>query len=495
MARRNFRFALAAVILALAAASTAFFSSCSSKIGWGVVLWTAPDGPLPAGAVVPVFIKSNIEQVYVVGVPGSKPRGKKIELPLWQVKLFGGRGKAQAFVKSMGENVSLYMIAARDGLPLRDKPSNSAKRVYRMREGQSVKILQKVEGDEVRTGGKVLSGSWYQVLADDGSEGYAFSYAFRVYDEAKEGPPVLASEKKSLSGRADIIFSRSWRPEYFQEMVEDGRVDLDYFSMSYGLFIDAIRRQVRLELPAVSKLFNYSDVVEADGAYSFEGTALRVRIESDSRIVCDWSGKLLPSGGEAGSSESAEDAAARADASAKLQAEADEDDQDVENGAVAGSRGSATFVAFPGDLAATIRSEVLRRQRLLSSFVDSGGSWGSPSDQSGSGLLIVEKNGRFVWKGRGDAASDIVPANLSGSGEAAIRLFLDTSLSSSWEGALSLRFDQGDDSAGGAPRKWINLLYRHSPAGLVLAAAAPPVDLTVRAQAPGAGTLVLAAAK
>ncbi|MDP3177852.1 MAG: SH3 domain-containing protein, partial [Spirochaetaceae bacterium] len=125
---------IAAACLAAALA----LGSCSSRLGWGVTLWTAVDGPLPAGSVVPVHIVSNIEKMYVVGVPGTK---KKIELPLWQVELFATKAKAQARVAELGENATLYMVAARDGIPIRDKSANTGLKVFRLREGQSVKIL------------------------------------------------------------------------------------------------------------------------------------------------------------------------------------------------------------------------------------------------------------------------------------------------------------------------------------------------------------------
>jgi hypothetical protein len=495
MARRKLSFALTlGALIALAAASSTLLVSCSSRLGWGVVLWTAPEGPLPAGAIVPVYIKSNIQKVYVVGVPGSKERGKKIELPFWQIRLFSSRGKAQSFVKSLGENVGLYMVAVRDGLPLRERPANTARRVYRLREGQSVKILEKVPGEDVSTGGEALKGSWYSVLADDGSMGYAFSYAFRVYDEVKEGPPVLASDKKSLSGRADLIFSRTWRPEYFQEMLDDGRVDLDYFSLRYGIFVDAIRRQVRLELPGASKVFNYADLSEAKGLYVFEGSTLRIKIESDARITCFWSGEVPAAEQEAaaGDEASADVDAERADAVAASQAETPPSAS--ENYARSGAKGSASFVVLSTEPQEAIRAEVLRRQKLLAAFADSGGEWGSLASSSGEGRLSVGKNGRFTWKNRGEAAGDLLPEGLGQSGEAAIRLYLAPSLGSAWEGVLSLRFDPSADSpsaGGSSSRAWIDFLYRHSPAGLVLAPAAPPSALVVGAQDGKAGSLVL----
>jgi hypothetical protein len=446
----------------LFAAATLSLGSCSSKIGWGVVLWTAPEGPLPAGSVVPVYIKSNIEQVYVVGVPGAKgkDKGKKIELPLWQVELYSSRGKANARVKAMGENVSLYMFAMRDGLPLRDAPTNAGKRVYRLHEGQSVKVLEKVQGEEESTGSKILPGSWYRVLTDDGSQGFAFSYSLRLYDESKEGPPTLAAAKEALSGRVDLIFSRSWRPEYFQEMLDDNRIDLDYFSLRYGVFIDAIHRQVRIELPATSQLFSYSSVSESKGLYVFEGSPLTIKIESDTRIVCSWTGSIV--GATPGD--------ASADASSSVPEPKPSPAVEVVGPTRAGASGSAAFVVPSAEPRDTIRLEALRRQKLLSSFVESlGAEWTAPD----AGKFVINKNGSFTWKSRGSASASFVPEGAGDSGEIAFRLSLDPSLSASWQGAFSLRF--GSAAAAGAvddnaPRQtWVDLVYRQTPVGLVLA--------------------------
>ena len=457
MTRRHSRAAAAFCLFVAVALS---LDSCSSRIGWGVVLWTAPEGPLPAGSVVPVYIKSNIEQAYVVGVPGAKgkDKGKKIELPLWQVELYPSRGKANARVKAMGENVSLYMFATRDGLPLRDAPTNAGKRVYRLHEGQSVKILEKVQGEEVSTGGQTLSGSWYRVLTDDGSQGFAFSYALRVYDEAKEGPPALASGKEALSGRVDLIFSRSWRPEYFQEMLDDNRIDLDYFSLRYGVFIDAIHRQVRIELPATSQLFSYSSVLESKGLYVFEGSPLTVKIESDTRIVCSWTGSSAAA--------SAPDDTQDVDPASATPSQSPPVGAQIVEPSRAGVSGSAVFVVPSTEPRDTIRLEALRRQKLLSSFVDSlGSAWTAP----GAGKFVINKNGSFIWKSRLSASAGFVPEGSGDSGEIAFRLFLDPPLSASWQGAFSLRFGADDDSA---PRRtWVDLVYRQTPAGLVLAPA------------------------
>jgi hypothetical protein len=328
-------------------------------------------------------------------------------------------------------------------------------------------------------------------MAQDGTRGYAFSNAFRVYDETKESPPAVGAEAPALSGRVDLIFSRAWRPEYFQVMIDSGRIDLDYITLRFGIFTDGIRKQVRIELPAASQVFDYSDMVESAGLYAFTGTPLKIRIESDNRLVCYWT----------------EDATARADAAGRGAPDQDASSQDTasqpaEPGLATdaeaiskyGSEGSATFIVLSSDLAETLRAETLRQQKLLDSFIDAvGGSWAAPPDSPEAGRLTISKNGRFAWKGRGDATAAFVPAGAGETGNLAFRLYLDPGLSSNWEGAFSLRFDPPE---GSPPRqRWLDFLYRRSPAGLVLQPAAPLAEgLTVQAAAKGSPSLLFAPA-
>ncbi|MEI6875016.1 MAG: SH3 domain-containing protein, partial [Spirochaetota bacterium] len=200
-------------------------SACAPRLGWGLLLWSAPKVGLHAGAVVPVYIRSNIEKLYVVGVPGSKA---KIEVPLWQIELFKSKAAAEKRLADFGGYVTSYLFANRDGLPIRDSATNAGKRVYRLREGQSVKILAEVKGDVVSTGAEILQGSWYQVVTEDGTRGYVFSNTMRLYDELVEAPPTLAGASSiDPAHRVDLVFSRVWRAEYFQVMIDEGRVDLD----------------------------------------------------------------------------------------------------------------------------------------------------------------------------------------------------------------------------------------------------------------------------
>jgi Ribosomal protein L24 len=443
--------------------------------------------------------KVHVRQNDTVVILSGKDKGKKVELKLWELELFRTRGQAAARAKAIGPNMSIYMMATRNGLYVREEPDNTAPNngVYRLRAGQSVKIFEKVDGVKVTTGDKALPGSWYLVMTDDGTKGYAFSNSFRIYDESKEGAPVVAAAKPALSGRVDIIFSRSWRPEYFQEMAEDGRIDLDYFSLGYGLFIDATKKQIRLELPAASSVFNYTDISEQSGLYSFVGTPLKIKVESDSRILCSWKGATL-SGEDSGSEDSSSGAAQPAEEAAPVQtaaAAAPAPGSATENAkgfatdaSRFGADGTAAFIVYDGEASETIRLEALRRQQQLRDFVDSSGAvWSASADAPGAGKLELVKNGRFSWKGRAEGAVSFIPSGAGDSGEIAFRLYLDPSLQGTWNGAFSLRFDLADNKRG----PWIDLLYRRGPTGLVLAPAKGHAGLDVQAVDARAQDLVL----
>jgi hypothetical protein len=43
--------------------------SCTRLLGWGVLLWSTDDPLIPSGTVLPVYMRSNIDQVWVVGIP------------------------------------------------------------------------------------------------------------------------------------------------------------------------------------------------------------------------------------------------------------------------------------------------------------------------------------------------------------------------------------------------------------------------------------------
>jgi len=520
------------LLAALAMILLAGLSSCSRKLGWGLVLWTASEGPLPAGSVVPVYIRSNINKVYVVGSLDGK---KKLELPFWQVELYGSKSKAKAAAEKFAPVATLYLVASRDGLPVRDAPRiEDNNRVFRLHEGQSVKVLEKVKGEEVRTGDAVLQGEWYFVLTDDGTRGYVFSNTMSLFDEstAVAAPPATSTAAAAADVKVDNLFARAWRPEYFQSQIDDGKVDLDSFDPRFGLFADAVHRQIRIELPGASEVFQYSSIAEEGGAFVFEGSPLRVRFQGQKTLVADWSG-VDPSETAA----IAPAPATLADTTAAAAGGALSGTvTDAAAASAPGASGKATFVVVDSDIRDVIRTEQLRRQKLLLGFLAKGSDWtllvadnaalsdamsapgsgpaaddaagqaanaggnGSSGTASGTAAngaapagaaavgrpsasrLILGAKGRFSWSDTDKVPAGYLPLGLppgpSVSGDVALRLYLDRNLQLSWEGVVSFRFDNAPGSA------WVDFLYRMDGGNLVLAPVATRSGLEAKAASP-----------
>ena len=195
-------------------------------------------------------------------------------------------------------------------------------------------------------------------------------FVMRLFDESKDGALAAAtaqSEAEKPAVQIDVLFSKTWRPEYFQEMLDDGHIDLDSFSQRYGLFSDSVRKQLRIELPTVSQVFNYTSISEKDGDYVFEGTPLRLRFDGDSRLTADWS--------------AAQPAAAPGTIAVP---------QPASQGQTVPAPGGsptqeASFIILSIDLRDAVRTEESRRQKLLDSFLGGGSEWSLPS---GSKLVL-----------------------------------------------------------------------------------------------------------
>ncbi len=63
-------------MLGCAALCIALGGCSSRRLGWGVLLWSIEEPPIPSGTVMPVYVQSNINKVWVVGMPEGWHGGK-----------------------------------------------------------------------------------------------------------------------------------------------------------------------------------------------------------------------------------------------------------------------------------------------------------------------------------------------------------------------------------------------------------------------------------
>ncbi|MBN2875879.1 MAG: SH3 domain-containing protein, partial [Spirochaetales bacterium] len=426
-------------VLAVAAAT-----SCSKLEGWGLVLWPPEGSAIEYGAVVPVHFKSNITRTYAVGVAESDA---KEELELWRLELYSNRKKAEAAATSYGELLPLFGVSSRDGLLLREKPDNVSDQVYRLRLGQPVKLLRKVDGALVETGGVPLEGSWYLALADDGTSGYVFSNQLELWN-ALEGPmPDLRAEAPATDSSLSALFDTTWRPDYFDTMIASGLLDLYAYQPRYGLFADPMRKQIRVERPDFSKVYRY-DTIERreDGSYLVQ--------PGNATFYFTKAGALVFTPQEA-------------DVSASVIARVKDergDDAVISFG----------FVRHDKDVHNEVAAEERRRLSRLSAFVAGGERFESEA----YGVLIITRSTRFTWVAYGALTPDIIPEGSGETGSISMDLYLSPELAGSWQGAFSLRFDGGELPV-------VRFAYRLEGDDLVLAHLTPQLIHNAVVSAPG----------
>lgn len=425
------------------------FSSCSRLLGWGVLLWSLEDPAIPSGTVLPVYIRSNIDQVWVAGIPGAfKTPGieiDKFEIPLWQLELVGGKGAAEKRAAAFSEFALTYAETMQDGLPIRDNPDNSARRVYRLKIGQIVKVLARVPGNPaISASGDPLPGEWYQVLTEDGTTGYCFSYRLTFFEH--EGGPLAisrASEEKVEDPDLDLVLSKTWSPDWYGAMVSSRKIDLEDLSRKWYFSPGQDSGLAHIYLPAVDKIFSYTAIRPlGNRSWRFEGAPLQMSLRSDTTLAVQY----------------------------------------TESG---GTPRTLLFVALSMDVEDLIIQETERRAALFQTIYTQGPVFSSAN----YGTLSFSEEGKFSWTGYERLVPQVIPPLTAGTGQVVMGLFLAASLEDRYNGAFSFRFG-GIETAGGAAEAGgtVHFMYTLDSQGLRMEYVSPEniegVTVTRRAASP-----------
>jgi hypothetical protein len=393
---------LTGVFLVLAC-FTAGFTACSSRLGWGVLLWSTEDPPIPSGTVLPVYIRSNINKVWVVGIPDNyldkKDRINKIEIPLSRFEMVGSKAKAHKRAEAFSRYAHTYAENMQDGLPIRDNPDNNARRVYRLRTGEIIKILSLAQGiPAISATGDPLPGDWYRVLTEDGSTGYCFSYRLKLFEH--NSGPLAASASASPENSAgpdpdlDMLMSKTWSPELYAIMVNYKRINLEELSHHWCFDPGQETGIARIYVPGYDLNFSYN-AIRPDGqrAWRFEGSNLLMQMRSDTTIAVQF----------------------------------------TEGG---GNMKTLLFVALPITVDDLIIQESARRERLYNAIYSQGPVFTS----NNYGTIAFKENGSFVWRGFDLLVPRFIPETAEGNGTVLMNLFLNPEFEERYSGAFTLDF-------------------------------------------------------
>ncbi|MDR1074282.1 MAG: SH3 domain-containing protein [Treponema sp.] len=416
------------ILLAVLCALCAFLASCTKLVGWGVLLWSSDNPAVPSGTVLPVYIRSNINQAWVAGVPkeyraGGGPNAPdKFEIPLKQMELFGTKAAALRRAEEFTQLAVMYGETLQDGLPLREGPDNNARRVYRLRQGEVVKLLAKIEGTPaISSTGEPLPGDWYQTLTQDGTIGYCFSYRLRLFEYSGGKLEIVQQMVEEQSEDADLTatLAKTWLPESYGAMLANNTIDIDMISQHWGFYPGQDSGKARLFLKDVENdriidtTFSYTSI-QPNGAraWRFDGASLQMQLRSDNVLAVQY----------------------------------------TENG---GAFRTFLFVTLPTDIDDIILQENARRSGHFMRIYNQGPLFSSAN----YGSLTLNRNGSFSWSGFDLLIPHIIPASIQGTGKVVMRLYLDSSLENRYAGAFTLQFNGRKDAD-------VDFLYSFESQGL-----------------------------
>lgn len=405
----------------------ALFVSCTKLVGWGVLLWSSENPAVPSGTVLPVYIQSNINEVWVAGIPEAYRTGEgsnapdKFEIPLKRMELFSTKKAALKRSEEFAQLAVTYGETLQDGLPIREGTDNNTRRVYRLKKGETVKLLAKAEGSPaISSTGEPLPGDWYQVITQDGTIGYCFSYRLRLFEYsggALDIAPIV--EEQGEDADLNMAISKTWIPESYEAMLTDNKIDLDMLNQQWGFYPEQEAGEARLFLKdiendkIIDKAFFYTGIQPSGTrAWRFEGASLQMQLRSDNILAVQYT--------EGGS-------AIR----------------------------TFLFVALSGNLDDIILQENARRSALFMRIYNQGPLFSSAN----YGTLTVNRNGSFSWSGFDLLTPHIIPAFVPSTGKIIMRLYIDSSLEDRYTGAFTLQF-------GGETVSDVDFLYSIEDQGL-----------------------------
>ncbi len=394
-------------------------SSCSKILGYSVVLWTIPELELADGEIVTVYVKSNISQQYIIGIGDGK---EKKEVPLWKLSEPSSKKKALERSERYAPYRHTYAKCVLDGLPIRSAPENGSQQVYRLRQDEIIRTLAKGDGVIPTNGKENLKGEWLEVLTSDGTRGWCFSLNLRLFTMNADGSYGAGAEEAEVQQQDDTLdafLKSTWYPDYYAQMINRNRIELEYMSTDYGFDTGSTTGTVSMKLHNVDVSYPFAGVTKLrDGMYQFNGTSLQVSVRGAGSIVVQYT-----------------------DSSGKPK--------------------SYSFVTLPAsvDIAKVIADEQERRDAVYASMRALGPEFTS----SNYGTLSFDGNGQFSWNDFSLLVPSVITRNAGHTGTVSVKYFVPANLKDEWNGILTFSFEGMD--------REVNFLYRKLNNGIRLSVA------------------------
>ncbi len=385
------------IILITVLLSSIFLSSCNRKIGTGLILWTANENQIKNGSVVNIYEESKIRRTYLVVEAGSK---EKVEIDTWRIKFFEKEKEAVEASKLYSPYFNSFAFSNKQGLPIRAEESTDSERVYKLREGQEIKVIGR-STDKVEIGR--FTGYWYNVLTDDGDDGvmgYVFDYYLTVYS-MNDQEKVIENARDNSDPRLDRFLANVWRPSYFNDMITKNNIDLSSFRDSYSFYIDPEKKEIHLRSNNKNIIEKYTEITRFGAKqYDFKGTSFRVTVVSEDFASVKYT----------------------------------YNSKDI----------SEAYVIIEDNISEIVSGELARRDKLLKEFIEKGSIFNSNS----YGSISLDSSGVFTWNNIEELISQkIISSSSEPQGRVEFTKFLDSMIKNLYSGVITFNFRNGSSAS------------------------------------------------
>jgi len=368
--------------------------SCQGKIGFGVVLWSPDDEKLANGTLVVVLSESKISNSYMIKLPDSK---EKMELPLWRIEFFEKEIEAQGYQQNYAPWVEYYATNQKRALPMRSEPDNLENNtIYKLEDGQKVKVISRQEDKIVIAG---LEGYWYQLLTEDGVQGWCFDYYLQVYTMGGDEINILENNQGNQDPFLEKIYQQQYYPTDFEDMIVSGTISLNRMNPDYYFDIDPENQMIRIRTQDHFLESNYDSVASTKfHTYNFIGSSFSIEAYSENRLSVQFN--------------------------------------------IEGTEYKEGMVTLRKPVQDYIDSEIQRRQALADKFISEDTIFLSDT----YGELDFFDNNRFFWQNKSILISrNILSAQAGNEGSISFQNFLDSSLKSKYDGVITFSFQNNEN--------------------------------------------------
>ena len=365
------------------------FIGCSFRPeGWGVFLWSHEEDAFPTGSMVPIVKTSMLNTTYDIQLD---KQAQVFTVDQWRLAFFKRKSQAEEYSARFDGYRDLYAVSNLAGLPVRDDRDPDAKRVYKLRMGEIIKVLEK---DDIPSTAGEDEGFWYKVLTDGGVIGFTFDRYLQLYTSLQ-----LAEREQNVErdGNLDQFLNSNYRPSYYRDMLVRRRIDLARFLPEYGLYPDPENGKLVIVAEDHTSTINFTSVTRvSENAYAFEGSTLLMVVKSKNEVNLQYSEESV--------------------------------------------QYSEDYVFINADIDILIIQERERRFTLLDQIF----ALGNTLKSAAYGTIVMDENGRFSWDGIDRLVPDIVSSTAGNSGSIDFPLHLSEELKGLYDGVMSFVFPEAE---------------------------------------------------